>query len=51
MIWEQVVKSVHDDAPEMPGGFVDWITEAHEVTESWFLSLIEGELEREFDNG
>jgi len=51
LIWEQIVKSVHDDAPEMPDAFEDWITEAHEVTESWFLSLIEGELEREFDNG
>lgn len=50
LIWEQIVQSAHDDFPGMPRAFESWITDAHEVTESWFLSLIEGTLEREFDN-
>jgi len=51
LIWEQIVKSSHGDVPEMPKGFKNWIKDAHKVTESWFLSLIEGELEQEFNNG
>jgi uncharacterized protein (TIGR04255 family) len=50
IVWEQIVKSAHDEVPEMPDGFQKWIQDAHKVTECWFLSLIEGELEREFNN-
>jgi uncharacterized protein (TIGR04255 family) len=51
LIWEQIVGSQEPDVPAMPQGFEQWISEAHKVTESWFLSLIKGSLEKEFDNG
>jgi len=51
LIWEQVVNSANSQVPPMPKGFAAWIDAAHAVTEAWFLSLIEGELEKEFDNG
>lgn len=51
LIWEQIVQSSHDDVPDMPKGFKNWIKDAHKLTESWFLSLIKGDLEQEFNNG
>lgn len=51
LVWEQIVKSAHDDVPDMPDKFEEWIVNAHEITESWFHSLIEGDLEQEFNNG
>lgn len=51
LIWEQIVKSAHQDVPDMPSGFENWIRDAQKITESWFLSLIEGALEQEFNNG
>ncbi len=51
LIWQQIVQSSHDEVTDMPKGFKNWIRDAHKVTESWFLSLIEGELEQEFNNG
>jgi len=50
LIWEQIVGSEEPDVPAMPQGFEQWISEAHKVTEPWFLSLIQGSLEKEFDN-
>lgn len=51
LIWEQIVQSSHDDVPDMPKGFKNWIKDAHKLTKSWFLSLIKGDLEQEFNNG
>jgi len=50
LIWEQIVKSGRRDVPDMPSGFENWIRRAHKITESWFLSLIKGDLEKEFNN-
>ncbi|MCK4293401.1 MAG: TIGR04255 family protein [Planctomycetes bacterium] len=51
LVWEQIVKSAHAEVPDMPGGFEEWIVDAHNITESWFVSLIAGDLEQEFNNG
>lgn len=50
LIWEQIVGSEDSDVPLMPQGFEQWIDEAHTLTESWFLGLIQGSLEKEFEN-
>lgn len=48
IIWETIVRSAHEDLPSLPRGFSAWLKAAHSVTDYWFFTLIEGELERKF---
>ncbi len=48
ILWETMVQSVGNHVPSMPGEFAGWIAGAHEVTNHWFFTLIEGDLERRF---
>ncbi|HUU70627.1 MAG TPA: TIGR04255 family protein [Planctomycetota bacterium] len=47
LVWETIVQS-KEQLPDMPGGFEDWITAAHQVTHDWFFKMIKGDLERRF---
>ena len=40
-----------DQLPKVPAEFPEWLASAHEITDDWFFKLIDGELERRFDNG
>jgi uncharacterized protein (TIGR04255 family) len=51
LIWELNVVSTNEQAPQDDGIFKKWLNDAHEVVERWFFALIEGELERMFDQG
>ena len=48
LIWELSTQSENDEAPQNVTGFEEWLQGAHEVMESWFFSLVHGELEAEF---
>ncbi len=50
IIWEQTFRTTDVEVPDMPEGFENWVNAAHTVIEGWFRSIIEGELEREFNN-
>jgi uncharacterized protein (TIGR04255 family) len=49
LVWETVVISKNTQLPEFPGGFPQWLSDAHETTDDWFFKLIEGELQRRFE--
>ncbi|MBL7185060.1 MAG: TIGR04255 family protein [Phycisphaerae bacterium] len=52
IIWNQILKSSGEDVPDdMPTGFENWISEAHEVIYTWFESIIKGKLKDEFNRG
>jgi len=53
IIVEIEVSSKRDDAPTLgdEGQFNDWLEGAHNVAHDWFLSLIEGDLRRQFEEG
>ena len=51
LIWETVFETAGDDLPGLPDGFEEWLEAAHEITDEWFFTLIEGgsgELKRRF---
>jgi uncharacterized protein (TIGR04255 family) len=48
LIWETIVQTAGEDMPVLPDGFAEWLAAAHKVTDTWFFTLIEGELERRF---
>lgn len=48
IIWELIVRSIDADAPQNPESFEEWLRKAHDVAESWFNTLIEGNLEKQF---
>ena len=48
LIWEQMLQSKDDDIEDMPDNFENWMDSAHEVIDTWFWTLIEGELKKEF---
>lgn len=50
LIWETIVQSVVPNIPTMPKAFLSWLDSAHEITHDWFFKLIEGDLERKFNN-
>jgi uncharacterized protein (TIGR04255 family) len=51
IVWETTLQSSASDVPILPDGIEEWLDAAHEVTSDWFFKLIQGELERRFDNG
>lgn len=51
LIWELQVQTRGKDAPQLSDmdAFMGWLTKAHDdVIEAWFLSLIEGDLQNQF---
>lgn len=48
LFWETQVQSVGADVPVLDE-LEAWLTGAHDVIRSWFFTLIEGELEKEFN--
>lgn len=48
IVWETIVRSAGDDLPAIPENFNAWLSSAHSLTDYWFFTLIEGELERKF---
>ena len=48
LIWETIVESTEDELPSLPGGFSEWLTQAHTLTDDWFFKFIEGDLEKDF---
>ncbi|MFC1676015.1 TIGR04255 family protein [Planctomycetota bacterium] len=51
VIWNQIFESMEPDLPDMPNGFDEWITKAHDVIDIWFKGIIEGDLKEEFNRG
>ena len=50
LIWETSVRSAGIELPNIPEKFDEWIEAAHRLTDDWFFKLIEGDLEKRFDN-
>jgi len=48
VIWDLSIQSEKDRSPREVGECEAWLTSAHDVAESWFFSLIKGELEAQF---
>lgn len=48
LIWETMVRSAKDDAPEDKDKVLAWVDQAHILTDDWFFKMIEGGLERRF---
>lgn len=51
LIWELHVHSQNQQAPSLSEGFEDWLDQAHAVIESWFFTLVEGPLYKQFGGG
>jgi len=49
LIWETMVQSIGDDAPNNKKEIIAWVEEAHSLTDDWFFKMIEGELLRRFE--
>jgi len=49
LIWDTVVHSIKEDAPNNPKEIKDWLIKAHGLTHDWFFKIIEGDLERRFE--
>lgn len=49
LVWETMVESSSEDAPDVPSEIADWVRKAHNLTDDWFFKLIEGELQRRFE--
>jgi len=49
LIWETIVQSTPEDVPKVQDEIVDWIKEAHDLTDDWFFKLIQGDLLRRFE--
>ncbi|KUK55979.1 MAG: Uncharacterized protein XD79_0365 [Atribacteria bacterium 34_128] len=49
LIWETQVQSVSDDALKHKDQIINWVVEAHKLTDDWFFKMIEGELLRRFE--
>ena len=48
IIMELGVYSNSQDVPNMPSEFSDWIESSHNLSDEWFFTFIEGELERKY---
>jgi len=49
LIWETQVQSTEENIPKTKEEIVDWIVEAHDLTDDWFFKIIEGDLIRRFE--
>lgn len=48
VIWDLSIQSEKDQSPREVGECEAWLKDAHDIAESWFFSLIKGELEGQF---
>jgi uncharacterized protein (TIGR04255 family) len=48
ILWDLSVSSKDALAPTLSAQFEDWLTQAHDVMESWFFSMIRGTLDERF---
>jgi len=48
ILWETVIKSDKENAPNDLKSIMEWVEEAHDLADDWFFKLIEGELEERF---
>jgi uncharacterized protein (TIGR04255 family) len=49
LIWETVVNSLEQDAPNSKKNIMKWAEQAHDLTDEWFFKIIEGKLAKRFD--
>jgi uncharacterized protein (TIGR04255 family) len=49
LAWETMVQSIDADAPKTCNEIMDWVRNAHVLTDDWFFKLIEGELLERFE--
>ena len=49
LVWQIVVRSTDDQVPNTPQSLDTWLEAAHEVAETWFFTLIRGELLKTFE--
>lgn len=49
LIWETMVQSIDNDAPNNKERIIAWVEEAHSLADDWFFKIIEGELLRRFE--
>ena len=47
LLWETIVESSGRQLPLLPSGMGNWLTQAHALTEDWFIKFIEGDLEKD----
>lgn len=48
IIWETYVTSIKEDIPQNDKELIEWIEDAHKLTDDWFFKIIEGELYKRF---
>lgn len=48
VVWETVVETAGADLPAMPQDFAKWAEEAHQVANTLFFAMIDGELREKF---
>lgn len=51
VIWELSIQSQKEQSPREVRECESWLKDAHDAAESWFFSLIKGELETQFGGG
>jgi len=49
LIWETIIESTEQAVPSNLMAVKNWVVEAHNITHSWFLKMIEGDLRRRFE--
>jgi len=49
LLWETLVQSVDGDTPGDKDDILEWVDEAHNLTDDWFFKIIEGDLLRRFE--
>lgn len=49
LIWELVVITTSDEISEFRSKLEEWLEDAHELAETWFLNLVEGDLLRRLE--
>ena len=49
LVWETQVNSHGTDVPKTKEGIMEWVDQAHTLTDDWFFKLIAGDLLEEFE--
>jgi uncharacterized protein (TIGR04255 family) len=49
LIWETMVQSIGDDAPQAKSEIAAWVRESHSLTDDWFFKIIQGDLLKRFE--
>jgi uncharacterized protein (TIGR04255 family) len=51
LLWDLQVTSADDESPKSEAEVAVWLSQAHDVVESWFFALVRGELLDQFQRG